>query len=235
MPRATSSPVAPMRARRAERGSVLLFALITLVALMLGTLGLIRSVDTGAMLLGNIGFKQDATSSADRVTRQAIQWLAENRLVLNTDIVQSGYYASTQEFGADGITPRPPVDATGKQLHGNANRQLIDWDNNNCRAAESGSYNGCGIRPASVDAVNGNTASYVVFRLCSKAGDYTTDTSISCAQPMNAASGSGGTKGDINYVDTDRLEQASGPYYRIVVRVMGARNTASFTETIVHF
>ncbi|MFT3858343.1 MAG: pilus assembly protein PilX [Aquabacterium sp.] len=218
-----------------QRGTTLLFALITLVVLMLATLGLVRSVDTGTMLLGNIGFKQDATSTADRASRQAIKWLSDNRSALNTNLQGGGYYASTQEFDVDGTTARPPVDATGKQLYGQTNRQLIDWDGNNCSATDSRTYTGCTIAPASAGEIQGNQASYVIFRLCSKAGDYTTDTSIQCAKPMTAGATNASGRGDLNYAEPTRFNTTSGPYYRIVVRVLGARNTASFTETIVHF
>jgi type IV pilus assembly protein PilX len=223
------------RAARQQRGTTLLFALITLVALMMATLGLVRSVDTGAMLLGNIGFKQDATASADRATRQAIKWISDNRSALNIDVAEGGYYASTQEFAANGSTARPPVDATGKQLQGVVSRQLIDWDGDECDAAEAGSYTDCSIRATSAGTINGNQASFVVFRLCSKAGDYSTDTSINCAKPLSTSNSTASGRGDLTYAESGRFNSTSGPYYRIVVRVLGARNTASFTETIVHF
>ncbi len=222
------------RLPRAQRGSVLLFALITLVVLMVATMGLVRSVDTSAMLMGNLGFKQDATATADRAARVAIKWLSDNRAAINSSVTEQGYYASTQELAADG-SAKAPVDATGKQLYGNNNRQLIDWDDNNCRSAESGTYTECSIKPASAGEINGNKASYVVFRLCSKDGDYNNDSSIHCAKPMNTASTAASGRGDLNYAEPTRFTSTSGPYYRIVVRVLGARNTASFTETIVHF
>jgi hypothetical protein len=227
--------ITPSHSVRAQRGSVLLFALITLVALMLATMGLVKSVDTSAMLLGNLGFKQDATSTADRATRLAVKWLSDNRAAINTSIAQSGYYASTREFNADGITPRPPVDATGKQLYGNSNRQLIDWDGDDCKKIERGSFTACDIKPASAGTINGNQASFVVFRLCSKDGNYNTDSSISCAKPMSTSSTEASGRGDLNYAEPTRFTSTSGPYYRIVVRILGVRNTASFTETIVHF
>lgn len=227
--------IMPSRSARAQRGSVLLFALITLVALMLATMGLVRSVDTSAMLLGNLGFKQDATSTADRATRLAVKWLSDNRAAINTSIAQSGYYASTQEFESNGTTARPPVDATGKQLYGNRNRQLIDWDGDECKKAESGSFTSCTIKAASAGTINGNKASFVVFRLCSKDGDYNTDTSINCVKPMSTSSTEASGRGDLNYAEPTRFTSTSGPYYRIVVRILGVRNTASFTETIVHF
>jgi type IV pilus assembly protein PilX len=236
MSRATTMPHArPLFAMRHQRGTTLLFALITLVALMLATLGLVRSVDSSAMLLGNIGFKQDATSAADRATRTAIKWLSDNRSALNIDLTESGYYASTQEYAANGTTARPPVDATGKQLSGQVNRQLVDWDGDNCDAAQDGSFSACTIGAASAGTINGNRASYAIFRLCNKAGDYNTDTSISCAKPMSTSNTSASGRGELNYAEPTRFNSTSGPYYRVVVRVLGARNTASFTETIVHF
>lgn len=218
-----------------QRGATLLFALITLVVLMLATLGLVRSVDTGTMLLGNIGFKQDATGTADRASRLAIQWLTDNRAALNSNAQGGGYYASTQEFAANGTTAAPPVDATGKQLYGQVNRQLIDWDGDGCKSTAESSHSGCSIKPVSAGSIQGNQTSYVIFRLCSKAGDYSVDTSIQCAKPMTSSATSASGRGDLNYAEPTRFNMTSGPYYRIVVRVLGARNTASFTETIVHF
>ena len=219
---------------RAQRGVSLLFALLALVALSLATLALVRSVDTSTLLLGNIGFKQDATAAADQASREAINWLTLNNATLNTDIPAGGYYASTQELASDGVTIKPPIDATGQQLASTANRQLIDWDGNGCQTAVSGSYNGCSVLTASAGNINGNTARYVVFRLCSKPGDFTTDTSINCAQ-RSSSSDSCGSKGALSYSDNPLACATSSAYYRIVVRVLGTRNTASFTETIVHF
>ncbi len=76
-----------------------------------------RSVDTGTQLLGNIGFKQDATAATDQAARQAIAWLAGNKTTLIDDATTNGYYASTRELAPDGsVTIKPPVDATGQQL-----------------------------------------------------------------------------------------------------------------------
>ncbi|MGJ7509499.1 pilus assembly PilX family protein [Variovorax sp. GT1P44] len=218
---------------RAQRGVSLLFALLALVALSLATLALVRSVDTSALLLGNLGFKQDATSAADQAARQAINWLTLNNATLNTDIPTSGYYASTQELAADGITIKPPIDVTGQQIS-TANRQLVDWDGNGCRKSASDTYSGCTVLPTSAGTINGNKASYVVFRLCSKPGDYIADKSISCANRASNTD-SCGSKGALSYSDNPLACATNSAYYRIVVRVLGARNTASFTETIVHF
>lgn len=222
--------------RRTQRGVSLLFALLTLVALLLATLALVRSVDTSTLLLGNLGFKQDATSSADQATRKAIAWLTLNNASLNTSVTSSAYYASTLELASDGVTVLPPVDVTGGQQQ-TPNRQLVDWDGNGCQYASSSSYSsgGCAVLSADAGTINGNVTRYVIFRLCSKPGDYTTDTSISCAKPIASTGNTAQKRGELNYADSARFAGNSGPYYRIVVRVQGARNTASFTETIVHF
>ena len=48
-----------------QRGLVLFFALIALVAMSLAALALVRSVDTSTLISGNLAFRQAATTSAD--------------------------------------------------------------------------------------------------------------------------------------------------------------------------
>ncbi len=214
-----------------QHGATLLFALLTLVALMLSTLALVRSTDIGALLMGNLGFKQDATASSEQATRQALDWLSTELAALNADKPVNGYYASTKEKDA------APVDATGMQLISTNTRQVIDWDANNCKTEADGSYTvgGC-LKPRPVtDQINGNSASYIIFRMCDKAGDPGTDSTINCMRPMGSATGSSPIKGELNYAEAMRFASSAGPYFRIIVRVQGARNTVSFTETIVHF
>ncbi len=213
--------------RLAQRGVTLLFALITLVVLLFATLALVRSVDTSTILMGNIGFKQDATVSADQATRQAIAWLTSNNAILNTDKVNLGYYASTREVNADGSIS--PVDVTGQQLPGSATRQVVNWSDDGCTTST-------GYLCSVATTTSSNSARYVVFRLCSATGDYSSPSYTgTCAKPLSS-SGTGATKrGEMSYTDPSRFTGAAGPYYRVVVRVQGARNTTSFTETIVHF
>jgi len=218
-----------------QRGVSLLFALLTLVALLISSLALVRSVDTNALMVGNIGFKQDATAAADQATRAAIAWMTAKKNELNTDAAVSGYRASNQEFENDGVTPRPPVDVTGQMLSGSANRQLIDWDLDNCRGAVPGSFTGCTIVPVNGADVGGNKVRYVIFRLCSKAGDYVTDTTIQCAKYAGTSVAGVTDQGDLSYVGRPEDIAEASPYFRILVRVAGARNTTSYTETIVHF
>lgn len=219
---------------RPHRGVALIFALITLVALMLGALALVRNTDTAALVLGNLGFKQDATHSADQATRTAITWLNANGAALNTS-KDKGYYASSQEYAADGVTRLGPLDLTGNQLPNEHTRQMIDWDENGCSAA-GGSYTSCSIKPALIpDTINGNTAKYVILRMCNKTGDYTKDNTIVCAMPLTGSDTGASGKGLIDYKKTDKFTSTSGTYFRVLVRVEGLRGATSFTETLVHF
>ena len=61
--------------RTAQRGVSLLFALMALAAMLLAAVALVRSVDSGALVLGNLGFKQEATQAADRAAEVARAWL----------------------------------------------------------------------------------------------------------------------------------------------------------------
>ena len=217
----------------AQRGMTLLFALLTLVLLTLASLALVRAVDVSTLLIGNLGFKQDATSSADQATRQAIEWLNTNTAALNSDVTDSGYYASTKEFDSTGITRQPPLDVTGSQVS-NDNRQLIRWNRQDCSYASNGSFASCALAASEEIQIQNNTARYIIFRQCNKAGDISVNNTIHCARPLTAGGGQSPVRGDLNYADFIRFSSSNSPYYRIIVRVEGARNTTSFTETIVH-
>jgi Tfp pilus assembly protein PilX len=218
-------PIDPRHAR--QRGASLMFALITLVALSLAAIALVRSVDTGALVIGNLGFKQDATAVADQATRQAIAWLqTQGTTALYSDAQNSGYYAEN----LDG------VDVTGQQSSAST-RGLVNWDVDGCSYAASGSYATCTVHPSDKIVINGSTsARYLISRLCLTGGapDAAGNT---CATPLAAGSQTNSTRGTLQYATGGgRLSSSSPlPYYRIVVRVQGVRETVSFTETIVHF
>lgn len=212
--------------RHAQRGISLLFALLALVALSLASVALVQSIGTGASVIGNLGLKQDATAAAEQVTRQAItaMYAQLNSSTNNLDgnVPALGYYATSTVLD----------DVTGAQLTGNASRKIVNWQNS-CDGATVGT---CFYTPvAASSAINGNTAQYVVFRLCDTVGDPVVTVAISCARPPVATATTGTNKGALDYSQPGSNDASSTPYYRIVVRVAGARNTVSFTETIVHF
>ena len=100
-----------------QRGLSLIFALLALLALSLGAVALVRSVDSGTTVLGNLGFKQETVASTERATQTAIEWLAANATTLDANNTAVGYYASATDN----------LDATG-QLSSHAGRVLVDWN-----------------------------------------------------------------------------------------------------------
>jgi type IV pilus assembly protein PilX len=208
-----------------QAGLSLIFALLALAALSLGAVALIRSVDGGTLVLGNLGFKQDATVSAERGTDSAIAWLSAGGAARVDDSNGSkegggrmGYYTSNH----------PTLDATGQST--GSTRDLVDWDGDQC--AYAATPGNCALSPFTVSNTEGVLTQYVIFRLCSTSGAITDESA--CAKP--AVSTGVSTKRDsLDYNNYARFATVSSPYYRIVVRAVGARNTTSFTETIVHF
>jgi len=120
-----------------QRGVVLFFALISLLAIMLAAVALIRSVDTSIMIAGNLAFKQAATSSGDAGTEAAMGWLAATQAAntaknvlkdkthgFNVTNATKGYYSNTDpalslfaDATWDAITAIPEVtDSSGNKI-----------------------------------------------------------------------------------------------------------------------
>jgi type IV pilus assembly protein PilX len=208
--------------RSPRRGASLIFALLALAVVSLAAVGLVRTVGMGSLAVGNLGFKRDATAAGDRGAELAIVWLQTNAgAVLDADATASGYYATATEA----------LDPTGRNTAASP-RVVIDWDNDNC-AGVSGAFTAC-IDPSASSAVGANQVSWVITRLCIAAGNKDA-VGNSCATAV-AGSADDTNSGGLDYSNRGGLvSTTTNPYYRIVVRAVGARNTTSFTETIVHF
>jgi len=89
------------RAPRSERGTVLIIALIVLVAMTLAGIATMRSVDTATLMAGNIAFRQSAVNAADQGLQAGFTWMSANMTSanLNSDIAGVGYFsnAATEE------------------------------------------------------------------------------------------------------------------------------------------
>jgi len=214
-----------MPTHRGQRGLALIFALLGLVALSIAAVALVRSVDTGTLVLGNIGFKQEATAQADRATQAAIDWLNNaNKATLDANQPGSGYLASaTPEL--DPLAQRSDV----------ANRVIVDWDFDqsalaNCAAVPNTPANRC-VAPATIQ---GNpSVRFIITRLCAAAGD-SRAAGNHCVSPASNVTGDAADKGGLDYAKPSPLTAKSGGLmYRIIVRSQGARDTTTFTETIV--
>lgn len=204
-----------------QKGVVLIITLIVLVAMTLAAIALVRSVDTGNVVAGNMAFKQGAALAGDSGTETAITWLAGVAGVAasQNDDPANGYYATSQET----------LDMTGNS--GNPARSLVDWDGNSCNNAVTNGTAAACIQPAALIPANaaGYAARYIIHRLCPSAG-----LPNNCAS--TAATIAGTSSGAKDYTSKGGLSgTAEVEYYRITTRIRGPRNTTSYVETIIHF
>jgi Tfp pilus assembly protein PilX len=71
----SESKLQPAISTYKQKGVVLFFALMALLAMSLAAVALIRSVDTSTLIAGNLSFKQSTATSADIGVEAAITWL----------------------------------------------------------------------------------------------------------------------------------------------------------------
>lgn len=217
-------PPPQQHAARTQAGASLLFALITLVALALAATALVRSVDTGAIVLGNLGSRQATTSAADRAAQRAIIWLSTNAASLSNDAPGNGYFSTS----LDG------VDFTGFQGTA-AGRALVNWDvDGACTYATAGGVCTAAITPGPVVPIDAATnARYLITRLCLNSGS-SAAAGQTCASPPKLKERANERRGLVNYSNLAMSQSTPVPFYRIIVRVVGPRNATSYTETIVN-
>ena len=214
----------PVPRRTAQRGLVLYITLMALGLMTFASIALLRSVDTGTLIAGNLGFQATALASADAGTETSIAWLQATRdsdvATLYDDVSASGYYATSTDN----------CDLTGNKIALSTND--VNWTgtdpgadcNVNARILPSSTT---GIAP-------GYTVAYVINRMCTAAGapgaTFAADgtTPMVCARVKGASSDLGSRSGTL-------LLAPSQYYYRITTRVGGPRNTVRFVQAFVVF
>lgn len=207
---------------RHQSGLSLIISLLALLALSVASLALIRSVDTGTLVLGNLGFKQETSSQADQGTQAAIAWLSSNTASLEATNSATAYYAAAPSN----------FDPT-LQLSSMNNRTVVDWDYDDqslkdCQTVPGTPSTRC-LAPA---AVTGNTnLRYVIIRLCQNTGPVSGN---NCVRPATQSAGEAADKGVVDASKPYPLTvTADGVMYRVIVRSKGTRDTTTFTETLV--
>ena len=196
--------------RRREEGVVLLVALIVLVAMTLAGLGMMRSIDTGTLVAGNISFRESAVATSDSGIERARAWLQANSTALNTDNPTAGYYSTRQDT----------LDLTGNRTEGGVDG--VDWGGSDPSQPVKGFSLG------SIDA-SGNQVFYLIHRLCSIPG-LANGTNQSCT--VKGVTGTGSSQDAPNYSSTP-LTTNNLVYYRITVRVNGLKNTVSYVQGFI--
>lgn len=186
-----------------QRGVILMVALIMLVAMTLAGLALVRSVDTGTLIAGNLAFQESAMNYGDIGATSAAKWLqGKNEAKLSQDDFGNGYSSNIRN-------PAPNQ----------------SWDNFwiNTLVAEGRVFT------LPVDPTTGNTVSYAIQRMCSMQNvssrsvmppNYCAISSSAVLNPVNNA-------GDVAYSIPNQV------YYRVTTRTVGPRNAVSYTQTLV--
>ncbi len=216
---------APRLSHPRARGVSLIFALLALAAMSLAAVALVRSVHGGSLVIGNVGFKQDTTRAADRAAEIARGWLASPGNDLAADgATGTGYYAQA----------RTNIDPTGQRTSSTRRMEVIDWEGVNHGSCAGNTCSGRLTPSNEVTLASGVRAQYLITRLCPNTGAVD-NAANACAQPVTLIAdpclANGGSNHNEGCVSTPPQQ---APYYRIIVRTVGGRNTVSYTETIVH-
>lgn len=207
-------------ARQHQSGLALMVALIALAAMTLAGVALVRSIDTNALIAGNLAFRQNATTSADTGVEAARTWLINNSSTsLENDIVDNGYYA----------TRMSGLDITGSRTKGT---------DDNVKWIDASGEELAGTFKAKCDTANdatGNRTCFVIQRMCSSEGSR--DDPVNGCSLTWSGNTSGNSKGaiqqNVTYQQTLVGSGNSMTYYRITVRVAGPRNNNSYVQVFV--
>lgn len=195
-------PLARSR-QAAQRGVVLLVALVVLVAISIAGIAMIRSVDTATLVAGNLAFQQAATHAADKGIESAVTMLREKATsgALNTNDGSNGYVATL-----GGATDNPVTNQSWQQF----------WKDSLSASARE--------IPGSPDEFQ-NRIFYVVHRLCANALPPGAGGQCVASPAITTSTGNDEEPGSV------KLKAAAQVYYRITVRVSGPRKTESYVQS----
>jgi Tfp pilus assembly protein PilX len=199
---------------RSQRGTMLVIALIVLVAMTLAGIATMRSVDTATVMAGNIAFRQAARNAADQGLQAGYAVLTIPATNPVADLTKdglgmgvAGYYSSASPTEPNWSDPnvwlstdRPPVKLNG----------------------------------GTADAA-GNVVWFIAERLCEvpncKPG------AICFGRPSNTCGSTPGAaalskEGEDNFRVTQALDPVPQPHYRITARSVGPRNSIAIVQTL---
>jgi len=216
--------------RRVQRGVTLIYALLALVALTLGAVALIRSVDTSVLALGNLAFKQSGLTAGSRVAQDALGWVAGNiqGVLLEQNVVAQGYYATSMNT----------LDATGVSAQGANVQALVDWNGDGCRVNGVNVNPPACIQPSAAVQVGDESVRYIITRMCAFAGSSDPEVLAAqdCASPPIPNLIQGSSRGDCTvYTGCEDSDKAPATMFRVITRSLGPKGTVTFTETLAHF
>lgn len=173
-------------ARRRQRGVVMLFGLIALLIMLIGTVAMIRSMNTSLFNAGNMGFKRDLTNQGERAVATVLALLQSGALGTETARQSSAtarnYSATLLASNAQGVpnalindTTFATVAVAGNDItvsgQGITLRYVIDRmcvntgaaSATHCTMSDNGQSNGCSSNPC--DDLSDAVPQQAVYRL----------------------------------------------------------------------
>lgn len=189
--------------RRSQQGVVLIYALITLVIMLIGAVAISRSISANQFSLGNIGFKRDLTNQGERAIIVAMDAVRANGALANeaarnNDMVAANYSATMLPTNAQGI----PTALLG----------------------DDDAFAAVGRPGNDIDVADmGVRIRYVIDRLTTSTGACTPST---CTMAGATSEVFGGAP-----TGNSRLAPPDQPIFRLTLRVTGPRNTLSFFQS----
>jgi type IV pilus assembly protein PilX len=195
-----------------QRGIVLVFALITLVILLIGAVAISRSISSSQFTVGNIGFKRDLTNQGERALQIALDsvragGLLANVTTRNTNLPTANYSAILLATNAQGIPNALLSDAVFATVGTASDIEVQDM--------------GVKIR-------------YVIDRMSTATGACSSST---CTLVNQTVFGGGSSEWINSQTNSGAANNANPsavpeqPIYRISLRVTGPRNTLSFFQS----
>jgi Tfp pilus assembly protein PilX len=191
----------PRRLADRERGIVVFVALIAVVLLSLAAVALMRSVHTSTLVVGNLAFRQAAMSVSTAAVETAVYDMfpptATIANLINDDLNRN-YYASLQA-GEDARGVPAVLQSVG---------------------AYPGSFK-------VLSDASGNSARYVIERMCVAAAAGKAASSVEC-EMIPPKQSMGQTANEQYGIPLPRV-----PYYRLTVRVDGPNNSVTFGQAML--
>lgn len=195
---------------RRQRGVVLIFALISLVILLIGAVAMMNSMNASLFNAGNYGFKRDLTNQGERALNTVIGLISTG--ALGTE--------AAREANNNGANYRASMLASDPQ-----GIPLVLQQSDAAFAASGFTAPAIVVNDQGLDM--GVTVRYVIDRMCVNAGavDKNSCTTAGTLAPTGGTPSPGGTA-----EDTALPVQA---VYRVTIRVTGPRNTQSFFQATI--
>jgi Tfp pilus assembly protein PilX len=211
----------PVRHGIKQRGVVLFFTLIALLVMSLAAVALIRSVDTSALISGNLAYKQAVIASSDRGIAAAMGQLAAMRDASTVDIDQDASHPLNQTNLAANH---------GYYSSFNSGLNITDkatWDD-----ITNGSVTVADASGNTVDE-SGNTVYYIIQRMC-RTPDVSKLEADCLVGPKPDAGDPTAVKAAPEVCVGNCGSKGRAAQTRITVRTIGPRNSISYVQGFVY-